>query len=117
MKLVTTILGAAALGIAGSSATAEELVVTAEVLPTERVSYADLNLASSSGQAILDRRIRGAAKRLCVDDARKDVENRTTGKICYNLAVADGRDQMNQAMFAQRSGTPLAAATIIVRAR
>ena len=41
-------------------ANAEPVFVTAETYPTERVSFADLNLSSPAGLDTLKQRIRGA---------------------------------------------------------
>lgn len=38
-----------------------------EMTPTERVSYADLNLASAAGENTLIVRVRGAVRRVCED--------------------------------------------------
>lgn len=51
-----------------------------------KVSYTDLNLASDKGRAILDARIRQAARSVCFDGAR-DVRSRTEEVRCYQNAV------------------------------
>ena len=63
-------IGAAvALALVAPAAASSQapLLVTGSSLPTEIVSYRDLNLASSDGVARLNRRIESAADRLCVD--------------------------------------------------
>ena len=62
MKTALIMLSTVALSV---SAAAEPVLVTAEVLPSERVSFADLNLSSAAGQKTLKRRIYGAAERVC----------------------------------------------------
>jgi UrcA family protein len=63
--LPALIVAAAALVSAIPSATFAREVVT-----TERVPYADLNLASEAGIETLDRRLERAVKRVCGGDAR-----------------------------------------------
>lgn len=60
--------------------------VAAESPRTARVSYTDLNLASDKGRAMLDSRIRLAARSVCFDAAR-DVRSMTEASRCYRTAI------------------------------
>lgn len=60
--------------------------VAAEPSRTVSVSYSDLNLASDKGRAVLDARIRQAARSVCYDGAR-DVRSITEQSRCYHDAV------------------------------
>ena len=50
--------------VVATPAAAADIVVAPATI-TVRVSYADLNLASAQGRAVLDRRIAGAARNIC----------------------------------------------------
>ncbi|HKK22436.1 MAG TPA: UrcA family protein [Pseudohaliea sp.] len=70
----------------------------AEGLPTEdrraqrTISYADLNLASASGRAILERRIQSAARQVCGDTSYRNaggLRQATVNRRCFDNAVAE----------------------------
>ena len=65
----------AALVLLGTPAFAQgdSPVVVEGGVPTAIVSYADLDISSSSGLATLNGRIARAASRLCTEDGRKDI--------------------------------------------
>lgn len=75
MKLITAILTATALTAAASAVHAtdpsdEPVIVRAQpddLLPTRRVSYADLDLASLSGEKTLYSRVSGAVSDVCAE--------------------------------------------------
>lgn len=77
MNNLTIITSAAAILFAAqapshaiSTADDEPVVVTGqpeEAVPTRRVSFADLNLASTAGQKTLDRRVGGAVRSVCLE--------------------------------------------------
>lgn len=60
--------------------------VAAEAPQTTKVSYADLNLASESGRAALDARIRQAARSVCSSGGR-DVRSMTAETLCRQEAI------------------------------
>jgi UrcA family protein len=84
-----------------------------------RVTYADLNLASGSGQQILEHRIVYAAKIVCVYDDGRDLDLATETNICRSDAVASAQPAYAAAVNAARRGsvTVLDAASLIVTAR
>jgi UrcA family protein len=60
--------------------------VATEVPQTVAVSFTDLNLASESGRAVLDARIRQAARTVCFSGGR-DVRSMTAEARCRHEAV------------------------------
>ena len=81
MKIFTIIATAAAL--IGTAATAQP--VRTEIA----VSYADLNLASDAGQAVLAQRINSAASKVCdVNPNQRDLAMKANSKRCYTAAVS-----------------------------
>lgn len=115
MKAIVLALCAVTL-LGGTAAAKAPIVVSAVPLPTERVSFADLNLASPAGQLALARRIDSAAGRVCYVDGDRSIDNYMLSKHCYKAAVADGLSQMNAAIASQGAGADLAAATVVIRA-
>jgi UrcA family protein len=115
MKVSLVILGAALLS--GGVANAE-VVVTAN-LPTERVSFADLNLGSQWGQDTLRGRIRHAASNVCgATPTYRPVRENMFIRSCYNGAVADGYRQMATVVAGANGAAQLAAAaTLTIQAR
>lgn len=114
---IHSIVAAAALGFIASAAGAETVVVSVTPLPTERVSFADLNLASSAGQNTLKGRIKVAAKRVCIIDGDRSMENNAEGKYCYRAAYRDGLQQMSQAIASRAFGSEVAATTLVIQAK
>lgn len=117
MKIGSIILGAAALALGSAAANGQTVVVKSNPLPSERVGFADLNLYSAAGKATLDRRIRGAARRVCMEPADRSIGNLTDGRLCFAAAVADGHRQMTEVIAGGRVGTGLATATLTIRAQ
>lgn len=108
-------LFAAALMVPAAAA-AQPMVVEGG-LPTISVTYADLNLASDAGRERLLARVRGAATRLCQNHLAGVTSEQIQRRSCYRAAIADARNQMNQAV-ADNGRTRLAGrATITVAAR
>jgi UrcA family protein len=97
------------------SALAALVVASAFVLPTVsqaeepnsvRVSYADLNLASDIGQNLLQRRIAGAARTVCVIEDSRELELSSATNHCRREAVASARPAYEAAVAsATRHGT------------
>lgn len=96
------------------SAVAALLVTSALVTPTvtdaqetrsARVSYADLNLASSAGQAQLQRRIAFAARGVCDDGGYTDFIMMPIVLSCRNAAMAMAQPAYEAAVASARHGT------------
>ena len=116
MKRGLTLICAALLGSSSSAMAQPPVVVTAEALPSRTVSYADLNISSSAGQDRLVRRIRAAARDLCLENNVDQLKIATARRTCFQRAVGDGYDKMNSAMAARAAGKNLAVATLVIRA-
>ncbi len=86
-----TVVGAAiCLGAAVSPAAAHAADRSADAAPTVKVSYADLDLASQTGRAKLDRRIANAAHLVCTTNvAVSRIETTPAWRACVRRAVAD----------------------------
>ena len=107
--------GAAAL----SGPTQRPVVVVGEPEPaaTQRVSYADLDLATSEGERALVRRLRGAVRNVCAEEVGPSaivyVEH-----SCRKLTWRDTQPQLGSAISRARqmaeSGASSTAATVIV---
>lgn len=86
----TILIGLAAAAFLSGTADARSIVVTRDALPTARVSYADLNLASVAGRATLQGRIRSAADTVCEVMGDRSLKTQLAVLSCYHVAVADG---------------------------
>ncbi|HJR82750.1 MAG TPA: UrcA family protein [Sphingomicrobium sp.] len=113
MKTALVTLCAAAL--LGGSASAEPVVVSSEQLPSERVSFADLNLSSAAGQAALKRRIRGAAERVCEFTADRRLDTYLVTHGCFVSAYRNGLRQMDTVVARRATGSTIAAASLTIR--
>lgn len=98
--MTKTLLIAAAM-LASSAAIAEPTRVP--------VSYAGLDLASPRGQALLDRRIAQAARRICRPDVSADLAAQLAARRCMRETVANTQPQVKRAIALAQSGTRLAA--------
>lgn len=107
------------------SALAALLVTTALFTPTVgeaqetrsvRVSYADLNLASSAGQGQLQRRIGFAARSVCDSGGYADFAMMPVEFACRSDAIAAAQPAYEAAVASARHGTVevLGSAAIIV---
>ena len=67
---------------------------TAQTAPVATVSYADLDMSSTSGLATLNGRIVRAAHTMCDSNGVADLAERAASKACYRTAVAGARKQM-----------------------
>jgi UrcA family protein len=86
--------------------------------PTERVMYDDLNMSSTSAQAVLAKRIRTAANRVCEFGGMQTMEEFALSTNCYTRAVKDGLQQEDRLIAARASGgAALAASALIITAR
>lgn len=89
----------------------------AQPVRTENITYADLNLGRSDAQSTLQSRIRAAAARVCDVGGMQALEDFSTSSHCYRRAVRDGYRQMNQVIAANRVGSAMAAAAIVITAK
>ena len=75
-----TVILAAAIGLIGTTSLAQTAAV--------RVSYADLDLSTRAGRAVLDHRIARAANLVCdTADFPSDLEKYAAGRSCRDRTV------------------------------
>ena len=87
---VAAVCTTAALTLTAAPATAADIVVAPEAVSV-RVSYADLNLASAQGRAVLDRRIAGAARGICGTSFPTDLRMTALVEDCRADTIASAR--------------------------
>jgi UrcA family protein len=90
---------------------------TATAVRTEQVTYDDLDVGSSAGQATVQKRIRAAADRVCDLGGMQALDDFSASSNCFRRAVADGLRQMGRVMAARRGGTFVAASALIITAK
>jgi UrcA family protein len=98
MQILKAALFGVALVAVPALAQGESPVVVEGGVPTAIVSYADLDIGSSSGLATLNGRITRAASRLCFDKAHKDVPTKVFEARCFDTAMASAKPQVERAM-------------------
>jgi UrcA family protein len=91
-------LSLAAAATLASAPTLAQAPTRVDGRPSARVSYAELNLNSRSGMAMLDRRIQRAAKTLCVDERVRDLARASAGRACFAEAIASAQPQVERAV-------------------
>src|SRR3546814_17770045 len=80
------------------------ITIEGEALPFEYVVYSDLNVASEDGLEMLRGRVRGAAKRLCINDAVRQLEPVLEGRRCFAGAIAGSEAQISRVVAALEIG-------------
>jgi|GEM_PF-4033703 len=75
------------------------------------VSYAGLDLMSPTGRAEIERRVEGAADRVCRVRGAMDLRQVQAAADCRTAAVASGLAQVEQAVAAVQSSRQFAAAS------
>jgi UrcA family protein len=70
-----------------------------EPVPTQRVSFKDLNLNSPEGAAVLYRRIKGAANKVCGRWENVDLSRIHAVQTCIDGAVSRGVAQVDRPML------------------
>ncbi len=66
-----------------------------ETRTSVEVSYADVNLASERGQAVLESRVRQAAQKVCgYAYGSRDLAEAAHGRACMKQALGDARMEM-----------------------
>lgn len=86
MKLTFVAAGAAGLFIAATAFAAD--------VPTARVAYGDLNLATPAGVERLHSRLRGAAESVCEHGAFRDLAALSAEHACIERSVGDALAQV-----------------------
>lgn len=84
-----------------------------------RVSYADLNLASSNGRQVLQRRMEFGARVVCEIEDSREMALAAATTACRGVALDGARPAYEAAVAAARRGTVrvLDSAALIVTAR
>ena len=91
------------------------IVVANPDIVTRRISYADLNLASSPGEVTLDRRVGGAIGSLCLESTGgRGLYG--VGHLCRNCAWSEARPQIAQAVHRARGNASTGTSTIAAAA-
>lgn len=85
-------------------------------LQSEQVTYSDLDLSSSHGQAVLRHRIQLAAGRVCDTGGMLSMEDFLATSQCYRVAYQNGIRAVDRVIAANRMGVGLAASAIVVSA-
>lgn len=109
-KLSIAIVGGLASVMASAPAMAQgqEIVVTAERLPSgfepvsQTVNIADLNLATPAGVSAMEKRVTGAVNSMCDVKGTAGVAPANERKICRNYAWASAKPQMQSAIQAAK---------------
>ena len=114
---INRVLSAAVAATFLASASNGQVVVVSDAVPTQAVSFADLNLYSAAGKSILEARIRGAARKVCNASGDRSLKTYFWGQACYRAAVNDGYRQMSDVIANRVPVAGAAAATLIVQAR
>jgi UrcA family protein len=106
--MIRTVLTAFAIAAATASVSATA-PAQAQDLVTINVSYADLNLSSTAGAAVLQRRIDAAVGQNCGRADNRDLEQRAAVAQCRR-EVAIGADEQSRQAIAKARSTVLASA-------
>lgn len=62
--------------------------------PSVAVSYADLDLTSAEGHAVLNARIDRAARRVCAAEDIRNLEQMAAAGLCYRTALAAAQPKL-----------------------
>jgi len=92
-------------------------IALAEQPVSVRVSYADLNLTSGSGQQALQRRIADAAQSVCGVSDHRDLRFASAVSDCRTATIADVRPAYESAVATARRGTVEVLAALTITAR
>jgi|SRR5580692_1137504 UrcA family protein len=77
-------VAAVCLAAVAAGAHADEAAVA---VPTRTVHYADLNLNTQAGAAVLYKRIRNAAEQVCGDVGSRDLAQAAAARACVDRAI------------------------------
>ena len=106
----------AALMAVPALAQGDSPVIVEGGLPTAVVSYADLDLSSSTGLARLNGRISRAASRICTETGRKEIRRQLSEARCFRTAVESAQPQVER-LVGDASERMASSRTIKVAAR
>ena len=98
MQILKAALFGVALIAVPAYAQGDSPVVVEGGMPTAIVSYADLDIGSSSGLATLNGRITRAASRLCFNNAHRDVPTKVLEERCFDTAMTSAKPQVERAI-------------------
>lgn len=101
MNVRSTLFAAAALAAAFTSVTAAVGPAVAQDMASVPVVYEDLNLRSSLGQAVLDRRIATAARTACGPEV-KHLMLSASAQDCVEATIAAARPSRDALVGGQR---------------
>ncbi|MFL6730507.1 MAG: UrcA family protein [Sphingomicrobium sp.] len=88
-----------------ASAVVAPTVSQAATANSYRVSYADLNLASSNGRLVLQRRMAFGARVVCEIEDSREMALATATNACRSDAIDGSRPAYEAAVAAARRGT------------
>jgi UrcA family protein len=94
-----TILAAASISVLGSVAQASE---SGESAPQRTVGYADLNLTTTKGAAVMYSRLRNAAYEVCGSVYSSDLQPVAVSKPCIARAMKNAITAVNSPMLTSR---------------
>ena len=113
MKMTAIGIGVAAF-IGGTALAAPSISIVGEPVRAQRVSFADLDLATLDGRLALYRRIRAAARNVCERDGERSVEALASAHSCFAVAIAKARYQA-EALGVGNRDVALGVAVVTVR--
>jgi UrcA family protein len=110
MKRTLTATAAAALAAAATLAFAAPAQAAAGQEDAVTVRIADLDLADPADAAVLDRRVKAAARELCGDVPGRDLDMQKIVRTCHDEVLANARQDVGAALAAaeRRSAVRLA---------
>ena len=118
--VAVTAAGLIAMTPAASAQERPVVVVAPTDIPTRRVSYVDLNLATSSGEKMLNHRVGNAVRSVCKESTGNTLD--LYGTIaCRDFAWDGARPQMKRAVrraqeIAATGSSSIAVAAIVLAA-
>ena len=81
---------------------APALAADEDNLPSERIAIGDLNLDTAEGRATLNRRVAGAAKRVCSAGVSPAIlSERSEQRACFGAAIAGASSQVGRILAAR----------------
>jgi UrcA family protein len=76
---------------------------------TQTVKYADLNLNTQAGVAVLYKRIRNAAEQVCGDEGARELAQAAAAKVCVDRAIVATVREVNNPMLTAEYGVHVGA--------
>jgi UrcA family protein len=116
-RIACIVLAAAPIAMVAGGAQAQQADAPAHMT----VSYADLNLNSDAGIAVLYRRLRHAARQVCGDWDTTSLSRGLEAMACINKAMSQAVAQVNSPMltslYEAKTGKPAQKETTLAQAR